>query len=144
MSVRLRTFTARQALPLIVVLAVASCACETTMLSPSATANPDTEPGVFSSTVVPGGGASRTFDVSAPGSVALTLTSTTPSGAIVGMGVGIPRGDGSCALQASVHTAAGAAAQISIAADTGTYCAKVYDPGTLSASVPFTISISRP
>lgn len=118
--------------------------CSTTLSSPSATANPDTDPNVFSSIVVPGGGASRAFEVSAPGPIAVTLTATTPAGVTLGVGIGIPRGDGSCALQAAVRTTAGSGAPLAIAADSGAYCAKVYDPGTLAAPAPFTISISRP
>ena len=67
----------------------------------------------------------------------LVLTLLTTSG-------WIPRSNGSCALNAAVETVAGAAAQIAISADVGAYCAKVYDTGTLTAPVPFTISISRP
>jgi hypothetical protein len=39
---------------------------------------------------------------------------------------------------------AGTAAQITMTADTGAYCARVYDLGNLTAPMPFTISISRP
>ncbi len=129
---------------LVIALAAAVSGCSTTMLGPSETANPDTDPAVFSGAVVPGGGASRTFEVSAPGPIAVSLTATTPAGITLGVGIGIPRGDGSCALQASVRTTAGSAAQLAIAADSGTYCTKAYDPGTLTESVPFTVSISHP
>ncbi len=98
----------------------------------------------FSSLVPPGGSASRSFELAAAGRIAVTLKSTTPDGVTVGVGVGIPRSDGSCAVSAGVETAAGAQAQLSIDADVGAYCAKVYDPGSLTAPVPFTISISRP
>ena len=124
-------------------LLAAGCA-RTTMTSPTPTADTATLLREFSSLVVPGGSASREFQVTASGPIAVTLTSTTPAGVTVGLGVGIPRSNGSCALHAAVETAAGAAAQIAISADVGAYCAKVYDAGTLTAPVPFTISISRP
>jgi len=124
-------------------LGLGGCA-RTTLFSPTATVDEEKLQREFSSQIVPGGGASRTFEVGAPGPIAVTLTATTPSGVTLGVGVGIPRGDGSCALQAAVHTVAGAAPQIAISADSGTYCAKVYDPGTLMIPVPFTVSISRP
>lgn len=130
---------------LLILLAAGVSGCAgTTLFEPTPTIDEETLQREFTSEVLPGGGASRTFDVSAPGPIAVTLTSTSPPGVTMGVGVGIPRGDGSCALQASVHTVAGSAAQIAISADSGTYCAKVYDPGTLRAPVSFTISISRP
>ena len=134
---------AARLLALTIVIAVAGCA-RTTMTSPTPVADTETLVREFSSLVNPGGSASREFDVTAAGPIAVTLKSTTPSGVTVGLGVGIPRSDGSCALSAAVATAAGAAAQISISADAGAYCAKVYDAGSLTAPVPFTISISRP
>lgn len=131
---------------ILIALCVSAMGCvKTTMTSPTPT-DSDTATLLreFSSEIAPGASASRTFDVSAAGSIAVTLTSTTPSGVVVGLGVGIPRSNGSCALHAAVETAAGAAAQIALAAEAGAYCAKVYDLGTLDAPLPFTISISRP
>jgi hypothetical protein len=131
--------------PLLLLLAIAVSGCTgTTMFSPTPTVDTEALQRDFSSLIVPGGGASRTFEVSTAGPIAVTLTSTTPSGVTVGVGVGIPRRDGSCALQAAIETPAGSAAQIAIAAESGTYCAKVYDLGTLPAPLPFTVSISRP
>ena len=129
---------------LIVILALAASGCRTTLTSPTAVADTDRLVREFSSLVIPGGGASREFTLTTSGTIAVTLLSTTPAGTAVGVGIGIPRGDGSCALSAGVATTAGTAAQIAVRADTGAYCAKVYDPGTLTAPVPFTISISRP
>lgn len=130
-------------LTIMLALTVAGCA-QTTIFEPTATVDEEKLQREFTSEVPPNGGASRTFEVGSPGPIAVTLIATTPAGTTLGVGIGIPRGDGSCALQASVRTTAGSAAQLAIAADTGTYCAKVYDPGTLAAPAPFTISISRP
>jgi hypothetical protein len=121
-----------------------SAGCVRTVTTPTPVADTETLLREFSSLVVPGGSASRSFDVSLAGPIAVTLTSTTPPGVMLGLGVGISRSDGSCALGAAVATAAGAAAQITVAAEAGAYCAKVYDLGTLDAPLPFTISISRP
>jgi len=129
---------------LMLLSAVLLAACETTFTSPTQVADTDTLQREFSSQLVPGGGASRNFEVAAAGSIAVTLKSTTPAGVAIGLGVGIPRSNGTCALSTAVETIAGATAQISVSADAGTYCAKVYDLGTLSAPLPFTIAISRP
>jgi hypothetical protein len=125
------------------IAAVASSSCRT-ITAPTEVADTERLLREFSSLVVPGGAASREFTLTTAGTIAITLTSTTPAGTAVGVGIGIPRANGSCALSAAVETMAGSAAQIAIAADTGPYCAKVYDPGTLTTPVPFTISISRP
>ncbi|HEX8029707.1 MAG TPA: hypothetical protein VF491_14635 [Vicinamibacterales bacterium] len=117
---------------------------QTTLTSPTTVADTDLLQREFSSLLLPGGSASREFDIVVAGPIAVTLKTTTPGDVPVGVGVGIPRSNGSCALSAAVDTAAGSTAQISINAAAGTYCAKVYDLGTLLAPMAFTIAISRP
>ena len=126
------------------ILTLAAClGCETTITSPTATATP-IDVNAFSSQVLPGGSASREFTLATGGTVGVTLTSTTPTGMVLGLGLGIPRADGSCALSGAVATTAGESTQLSLNADTGLFCVKVYDAGGLSAPVAFTLSISRP
>ena len=98
----------------------------------------------FSSLINPGSAASREFTLTSSGTVAVTLTTTLPSGVALGLGIGIPRSNGSCALSAAVHAIAGSVAQIAMTAEAATYCAKVYDPGTVTEPTTFTIVISRP
>lgn len=118
----------------------ASCV-NTTLTSPSEVT---VDPNSFSSVISPGTGASREFTLTSKATVAVTLTTTSPSGVALGLGIGIPRANGSCALSAGVQTVAGSAAQISVTAEAGTYCARVYDPGTVTEETRFTIVISRP
>jgi hypothetical protein len=124
-------------------LIAAGCGTTTTT-SPTPTQDTATLLGEFSSQLIPGGSASREFDVTTAGAIAVTLKSTTPAGTMIGLGVGIPRSNGSCALSAAIDTTAGATAQLSMAAAAGPHCARVYDLGTLTAPLRFTISISRP
>lgn len=98
----------------------------------------------FSSVINPGSAASREFTLTSSGTVAVTLTTTSPSGVALGLGIGIPRSSGSCALSAGVAAVAGNVAQITMTADAATYCAKVYDLGTVTEPTAFTIVISRP
>jgi hypothetical protein len=128
----------------VMALTIIGAGCETTIFSPTPVADTATLIKEFSNVIVPGGSASRDFDLTAAGPIAITLKSTTPDGVMVGVGIGIPRGNGSCALSSAVATAAGTAAQITLSADAGSYCARVYDLGTLTQPLPFTISISRP
>src|SRR5687768_18072269 len=87
--------------------------CTTYFETPtSATTTPAADPSTFASHLVKGGSASRAFAVTNAGSIQLTLSSVTPS-VVVGLGVGIPRPDGSgCSLGKSVETTAGSAPQL--------------------------------
>ncbi len=118
--------------------------CSDTPTSPtSAVADVSASP--FSSQLAPKGTATRAFTVSTPGAVNITLSSTNPAGIVVGLGVGIPRSNGAgCSLSRSVETVAGPSPQITVTVDTGTYCAQIYDLGTLTDPLAFTLSISRP
>ena len=131
------------ALTLLAALLLAGCG-QTTLTSPTAVADTDLLQREFTSLLLPGGSASRDFEILVAGPIAVTLTTTTPGEVPIGVGVGIPRSNGTGALSAAVETAAGSTAQISISAAAGAYCAKVYDLGTLSAPLAFTIAITRP
>lgn len=98
----------------------------------------------FSSSLAPGGTASRSYVMETPGTLMARLSSTTPDGVVLGLGIGIPQGAGAgCSLTVSVQTAAGPTAQVSIATDAGAYCIQLYDLGTLTEPLPFTLSFSR-
>lgn len=132
----------RLKIPVICWLALLATACEDAALtSPSATT---VDVNSFSSIINPRSAASREFTLTSGGTVAVTLTATAPSGVTLGLGIGIPRSNGSCALATGVETAAGSAAQIALTVEAATYCAKVYDPGTVTAPTTFTIVITRP
>jgi hypothetical protein len=122
-----------------------NAACTTyfeTPTSPTTTAAPD--PSTFASHLVKGGSASRAFAVTNAGSIQVMLSSVTPS-VIVGVGLGIPRPDGSgCHLGKSVETTAGSDPQITALADSGMYCVKIYDVGHVEDSVSFAITVSHP
>jgi hypothetical protein len=85
-----------------------------------------------------------TFTVAKSGQVSITLTSVAPT-ATTALGLGIGTANGTaCVLSSSTPTAiAGSTAQIAVTESPGTYCVKVYDPGTLSASVTFTVTIAH-
>lgn len=100
----------------------------------------------FSSSLGVLGAAARSFTVSQGGTVSVRLENISPTpGVVVGLGVGIPRVDGTgCSLSRSLNTAPGSSAQITGGIDTGAYCVKVYDVGNLAALVNFSISIIHP
>lgn len=89
---------------------------------------------------------SRAFTASQAGPVSITLTSASPPpGVVVGLGLGVPRADGSgCFVYTSLNTTAGSAAQITSPVEPGSYCVRVYDPGTLPNLVNFTVTAAHP
>jgi hypothetical protein len=113
--------------------------------APSSTAtSPTTE--TISSILYVGSAVSRSFTLSTAGTVTATLVSAAPPPTIVvGFGVGIPLLNGAgCLLSSSLNTAAGPNAQVTAAVGTGAFCVQVFDPGTITAPVSFTINIVHP
>jgi hypothetical protein len=69
----------------------------------------------------------------------------TSAGAAVGLGIGLPRtSGGGCRLGVSVTSAGSASPQITTQADAGQYCVQVFDLGTLTDPVSFTLKIDHP
>ena len=110
------------------------------------TPTPTTTTVVFSSNLAVGGASSRSFDVTRAGTVSATLTAVGNSTTLkVGLGIGIPFADGTgCVLSRSVETVPGTTAQLELSVDTGKYCLQIYDPGTLTGVVGFTINLVFP
>lgn len=88
----------------------------------------------------------RTLTVVQPGTVRVTLQSVgPPANTVVGLGLGFWRPDGTgCSLSQSVVTPAGTAPQITAPVDPGVYCIKVFDTGTLTDTVAFSIQVVFP
>jgi hypothetical protein len=109
--------------------------------SPNTSAAAVTE--TFASTLAVSGTASRTFTVAKTTTVGITLA-TLASTAAVGLGLGIPRSDGTgCLLYTSLSTVPGATAQITSSAEAGPYCVKLYDEGNLTGAAAFSVTIAH-
>jgi hypothetical protein len=123
------------------VLTGASCGKDsTTSTSPT----PTTTTITFASTLSPGASSARAFSVSQSGTIAVTLTGL-GTGFPVGLGIGIPAGGiAGCSLSTVVYTTGGSSPQISAAAAAGSYCVAIFDPGVLTGTVGFEISIVTP
>ena len=109
----------------------------------SSSSNTTAATATFASFLAIGGWSAQTFSVSQGGTISITLTSVTPS-AIVGLGIGIPGSASStCSLSRSLNATAGS--QLTVAVDAGTYCAQVYDAGSLNGpGVAFSMTIGHP
>lgn len=117
---------------------------EDTVTTP--TPDPTTATVTFASNLALGGSSTRSFDVTRAGNVSVTLLGVGGSTTLkVGLGVGIPLANGSgCVLSRSVEAVAGTTAQLELAVDTGKYCVQIYDPGTLTTVVAFSINLIYP
>ena len=110
------------------------------------TPTPTTSSVTFASNLAMGGSSSRSFEVTRAGTVSATLTAVGNSTTLkVGLGVGIPLADGTgCVLSRSVETVPGTTAQLELNVDIGKYCLQIYDPGTLTGVVAFSINLVFP
>lgn len=129
----------------IVLLAAVSAACSSngTTTSPSTTStSPVTV--TFASQLAVRGSASRAFTLATAGTVKVTLTTFGNGSLPAGVGIGVPASGAPCSLAESVVTTPGDAPQIVTSADAGTYCAQVFDPGSLSADTQFSLVIEYP
>lgn len=102
----------------------------------------------FAGTLPVGGSLFYSIVVSQQGPVSLTLAAVqTPGGAAlttpVGIGIGIPKGTG-CPRTTSITTPPGLSSQLTVTLNPGTYCAAVYDVGTLPSAVNFAMRINYP
>ena len=129
----------RWLVPVAVLIACAGCGSNPT--SPTLSTAPVTE--TFSSILSAGGATARTFTLTFRGPISATLTSVDPAVA-VGVGIGIAGGTPSCSLTKSAVLAPGATLLLSDLADSGSYCAEIYDPGTVTNHVSFSMTIQHP
>jgi hypothetical protein len=112
----------------------------------STTTTPATSPvtETFSSQLAVGGYAARSFNAAKAGTAVVTLTNAGSSTTLkLGLAVGIPDAAGTgCLFTRTSETAAGG--EISLSVDPGFYCTRVWDLGTLTSTINFTVTIVRP
>lgn len=133
------------ALVLVLLTAVTAAGCDEDA-PPTTPSTKTTQEVTWSTNLANGGSTSRSFKTTRNGTVSITLQSLAGSTTLrAGVGVGIPLGDGTgCVLSRSVETTAGATAQLELSVDAGSYCVQIYDPGTLTQPVGFTILLVYP
>ena len=135
----MRTWTRRLA----ILAALLGAGCN---LPQDSSTSPSGNTTTFSGTLAPRGApVIFTFTTTSNGAVALTLTSVNPSTTSgIGLGLGVPAGTTGCTLSNFTTSAVpSSTAQISVNESAGSYCAQVYDPGTLSSTTTFSISVSH-
>jgi hypothetical protein len=128
---------------LVILGTLSGAACSKTPATPTSPTTAGTDS--FSSVLNVGGTATRTFTVPVRGTVQATLAATVPQNMRIGFMVGVPRANGTgCIANVSLTTEASGTPQISVVADPGSFCAQVYDVGTLREPLSFTVTIAHP
>jgi hypothetical protein len=123
------------------ILSVAGCSSPAAPTTPLSTA-PITL--FYSSRLLVGGSAWRSFQLGVPGTVTVQLTSLNPDNTVV-VGLGIGQFSGTtCTLTSGLATTPGTDPQISQALTPGAYCVKIWDLGNLTVASDFSINIVVP
>jgi hypothetical protein len=98
----------------------------------------------YSSSVLAGGATARSFPAAIDGTSFISMDAIAPASvSSLGVAVGFQRNDGSGCHVAMAFTAP-RGFQTSIPVDAGRYCVKVFDPGTLTNTTAFTVTIVHP
>ena len=132
------------AIAVTVALVAVACGDKNTGTTTAPTATQKTEN--FSGTVQVNGSAVHNFTVENSGQVSVTLTAASPpANVVMGIGVGTP-GDNACGLLsgASVSTSAGSSAQLTGVVSPGMLCVKIFDVGSQTAAVAYTVTVMHP
>jgi len=126
-------------------LTAVACGGSTSTTSPT-TATPTAGTEAFTGTIAPGGAAIRNFTASASGTASVTLLTTDPNSTLLGLGIGIPGTDsGNCDMTKTLQTRAGSTAQLTASVEAGTYCAGVFDIGTVGTNgVVVSMTVAHP
>ncbi len=98
----------------------------------------------FTSNLTVQGSAWRFVNAIAGGTVTAILTTTDQPQKVVGLGIGLRSGTAGCLVTREVIAAAGSSPRIDATVDAGAYCIKVFDTGTLTTPMNFTVSITYP
>jgi len=99
----------------------------------------------FQSNLTPQGSVWRLIDAIQTGTMTATLSATDQPSTVVGMGIGLRNATSTaCLLNKEVITTAGSSPQLSATVDRGNYCVKLFDTGTLTTPMSFTITLTYP
>ena len=130
-------------LPLLVTLCVCAPACDSDTSLPTTPTAPNTTE-TFADTLTVNGAKTSQFTSTARGTMTATLTSVSPDTAVIGVGIGTWNGTACQIWQVSNKMTQGASMTEITVSGVGSLCLHVYDPGTLTAPVTYSIDVSHP
>jgi len=126
---------------LVTVLCAAGCDDNTTTTATTPTTT-ITEP-TFADTLTVNGARIKQFSTTGRGTVTATLTAVGPdSTTVIGLSLGTWNGS-SCQIVLDQRAAQGATLVANVSG-VGNLCLRVYDPGTLTAPVTFSVDLTHP
>jgi hypothetical protein len=129
--------------PLLAAFALAS-ACSSTPTSTTPT-TPTTVTDNFSGTVTPNGAVTHTLIVLAAGQITATLTSVSPNPDTQVLGLALGTWNGTACQIVIANDAAKQGTQVlGTASATGTFCARVYDVGSVVDPVSYALQVVHP
>jgi hypothetical protein len=134
------------ALTLGLMCCAAVVACHSSTTTPTTTTPaPTLTTTTFTGTVGVRSSDTNTFTVSQTGEVDVTLTSTTPASSTMGLGLGTGSAS-SCSLLPGGSTSAqpGSSPQLTGKLTPGSVCVQVYDLGSDTGPVTYTLTVSHP
>jgi len=99
---------------------------------------------VFASNLPLRASVSHSLSASQNGTITVNLSALAPSSARMGIGLGVPRADGAACNLTTYITATTGSAPITALVDRGSYCVRVFDAGTLTSPVTFTLTSNYP
>ncbi len=129
----------------LVAITLSAAACKGSSSTTTAPTAPTATVETFSGTVAVRGRDAHNFTISRSGQVDVTLTAAAPpAGVALGVGIGLPGGSACSILPgASAVAAAGSTPAVSGVISAGTLCVVVYDTGSLTAPVTYTVTVSH-
>jgi hypothetical protein len=98
---------------------------------------------VFTGTVTINGANTVPFQVQQTGSVTATLTTLSDTTAVVGLSLGTYNAVGACQIIITNDAAMQGAVVTGTATSTGSFCARVFDAGKLTAPVDYQVSVTH-
>jgi hypothetical protein len=130
---------------IVIVALAAACVAGCNLFNKDSTTSPSptTVPETYNGSVASQGVSIFNFTVGSSGAVTVTLSATSATTPL-GLGIGTPTAS-SCTLTTSTRNAtASTSAQISVNESAGAYCVEVFDPGGLTGTATFTVSVAHP
>lgn len=133
-------------LVLAALLSAAGCSDNPTAPTSAVDTTPVTTPVnvTFPGVVGPNGTVSRSFVAQLAGTASVTVSSISPATPL-GIGIGIPRADGTgCLLAVSSTASNGNSASVSTSVPAGSFCVQVFAPAQSASAVNFSVALTHP
>ena len=116
-----------------------------TTTAPTTTTRTSPVTEAFTSNLSVQGSVWRLVSAQQTGTLTATLTTTNQPATVVGFAIGLRNGNlAGCLETKAVIVTAGSAPQLSAQVDAGNYCVKVFDTGSLTTPLTFTVTLTYP